>query len=365
MAFRVDENDVMWIPKDVVRKQIANILTAWGMSPEHVETTSTVMVDADSCGIDTHGISMIPPYEDRRKRNVITLDANITVVKETPTTALIDAGGGLGYVPSILATEMCITKAKECGMAAVTVKESAHFGATGYYARMMSRAGLIGIATTNGSGPRTAPTFGKDGKLSTNPIAFAAPTKKNDHFSLDMATTTVAAGKIRNKWNESQKLPFGWASDADGNPSDDPEVYISRGGTQTPLGGTPEGGSHKGYGLATMVEILSASFCGASLDTAPNHGNNKPGSMEIGHFFLAIDPTQFLGEGEFEDNVDELINYLHATKPTDPDQPVMVAGEPENNVRTERETTGIPMPPGLRGQIKEIARQCNAAFVFE
>ena len=87
--------------------------------------------------------------------------------------------------------------------------------------------------------------------------------------------------------------------------------------------------------------------------------------MEIGHFFLAIDPTQFLGEGEFEDNVDELINYLHATKPTDPDQAVMVAGEPENNVRAERETTGIPMPPGLRGQIKEIARQCNAAFVFE
>ena len=365
MTFRVDENDVMWIPKEVVREQIANILSAWGMRSEHVKTTSTVMVDADSCGIDTHGISMIPPYEDRRKRNVITVDADIKVIKETATTALIDAGGGLGYVPSILATEMCINKAKEHGMAAVTVKESAHFGATGYYTRMMADAGLIGIATTNGSGPRTAPTHGKDGKLSTNPIAFAAPTKKNNPFSLDMATTTVAAGKIRNKWNEGQKLPLGWASDADGNPSDDPEVYISRGGTQTPLGGTPEGGSHKGYGLAAMVEILSASFCGASLDSSPNHGNNKPGSMEIGHFFLAIDPTQFLEEGDFENSVDELIDYLHATKPANPDQPVMVAGEPENKIRMERENTGIPIPPGLRGQIKEIARQSNAAFVFE
>ena len=178
MTFRVDENDVMWIPKEVVREQIANILSAWGMHSEHVKITSTVMVDADSCGIDTHGISMIPPYEDRRKRNVITLDADISVLKETATTALIDAGGGLGYVPSILATEMCINKAKEYGMSAVTVKESAHFGATGYYTRMMADAGLIGIATTNGSGPRTAPTHGKDGKLSTNPIAFAAPTKK-------------------------------------------------------------------------------------------------------------------------------------------------------------------------------------------
>ncbi|HAT36060.1 MAG TPA: hypothetical protein DCS82_10110 [Rhodospirillaceae bacterium] len=180
-----------------------------------------------------------------------------------------------------------------------------------------------------------------------------------------MATTTVAAGKIRNKWNEGQRLPFGWACDADGNPSDDPEVYVSRGGTQTPLGGTPEGGSHKGYGLAAMVEILSASFCGASLDTSPNHGNNKPGSMEIGHFFMAIDPTQFLEEGEFEDAVDELIDYLHATKPADPDHPVMVAGEPENKVRADRETSGIPLPPGLRGQIKDIARQCNAEYVFE
>jgi LDH2 family malate/lactate/ureidoglycolate dehydrogenase len=365
LANRTDENDVMWCSADLVREQIASILTAWGMSPEHVETTSKVMVDADSCGIDTHGISMIPPYEDRRRRNVITLDAQIKVVKETPTTALIDAGGGLGYVPSIMATNMCIEKAKQHGMAAIAVKESAHFGATGFYTRMMAKQGLIGIATTNGSGPRTAPTFGKGGKLSTNPIAFAAPTKRNDNFSLDMATTTVAAGKIRNKWNENQRLPLGWASDIDGNPSDDPDVYISRGGTQTPLGGTREGGSHKGYGLATMVEILSASFSGASLDTAPNHGSNKPGSMEIGHFFMAIDPTQFLEEGEFEDAVDELIDYLHATRPTDPDQPVMVAGEPENKVRAQRQETGIPIPPGLRGQIKEIARQSNAAFVLE
>ena len=111
MTFRIDENDVMWIPKDVVREQIANILSAWGMRSEHVKTTSTVMVDADSCGIDTHGISMIPPYEDRRKRNVITIDADITIMKQTPTTALIDAGGGLGYVPSILATEICIENA--------------------------------------------------------------------------------------------------------------------------------------------------------------------------------------------------------------------------------------------------------------
>jgi LDH2 family malate/lactate/ureidoglycolate dehydrogenase len=364
LTYHVDENDVMWAPQDVVREQIASVLAAWGMKPEHVAETAAVMVDADACGIDTHGISMLPPYDDRRRRNVITLDVDIKIVKETPTTALIDAGGGLGYVPSLMATRMCIEKAKKLGMAAITVRESAHFGATGFYTRMMAAEGLIGIATTNGSGPRTAPTFGKEGKLSTNPIAFAAPTRRNDIFSLDMATTTVAAGKIRNKWIEGDRLPLGWANDADGNPSDDPEVYISRGGTQTPLGGSRELGGHKGYGLAAMVEILSASFSGASLDSSPNHGNNKPGSMEIGHFFLAIDPTQFRDAGEFEDSTDELIDYLHGTKPLDPDKPVMVAGEPENIVREERKTTGIPIPPGLRGQIQEIARQSNAAFLL-
>ena len=364
MSHRLDENDVLWAPQAVVQEQIASILTAWGMKPGHVAATAEVMADADACGIDTHGISMLPPYDDRRRRNVITLDTDINVVTETPTTALIDAGGGLGYVPSLLATKMCIDKAKVMGMAAVAVRESAHFGATGFYTRLMAAAGLVGIATTNGSGPRTAPTFGKDGKLSTNPSAFAAPTKRHEAFSLDMATTTVAAGKIRNKWNEGQRLPLGWASDADGNPSDDPEVYISRGGTQTPLGGTRDLGSHKGYGLATMVEILSASFSGASLDTSPNHGSNKPGSMEIGHFFLAIDPTQFREEGEFEASTDELIDMLHATKPLDPEHPVMVAGEPENIVRAERKSTGIPIPPGLRSQIQEIARQSNAAFVL-
>ena len=168
MAELGGDGEVKYFSEETLRKQISLLMRAWGMPEDYIDTTAKAMADADACGIDTHGISMIPPYEDRRKRNVITLDANITVVKETPTTALIDAGGGLGYVPYILATDMCITKAKECGMAAVTVKESAHFGATGYYTRMMSRAGLIGIATTNGSGPRTAPTFGKDGKL--NPI---------------------------------------------------------------------------------------------------------------------------------------------------------------------------------------------------
>ena len=366
MADGSASDDIKHYPAATIRDQIAACLTAWGMPPEHVETTASVMVDADACGIDTHGLSMLTTYDSRRREGILTIDAKIEVVHETPVAALVDAGGGLGYVPSVMATEIAIKKAKEMGLAAVAVRNSNHFGATGYYTRMMAAEGLIGFATTNGSGPRTAPTFGKEAKLSTNPIAFTAPAKRNPAFNLDMATTTVAAGKIRNKANEGQPLPVGWANDNDGKPLSDASVYFTRdGGTQTPLGGTRELGSHKGYGLGAMVEILSAGLAGASLVTSENHGYKTPGSMEIGHFFLAIDPTAFQPEGAFEAKVDELIDDLHATAPVDPNQPVMVAGEPENIIRAEREQSGIPVPPGLRGKLRDIAKNSNAQFFLE
>lgn len=364
MAHPLQVDGVKHYPAETVREQIASCLSAWGMPPEHVEITADVMVDADKCGIDTHGISMLTTYDARRRKGILTMDATIAVVKETPVSALLDAGGGLGYVPGVTASKIAIEKAKEMGMAAVAVRNSNHFGATGYYTRLMAAEGLIGFATTNCSGPRMAPTFGKEAKLSTNPLAFTAPAKRNPLFNLDMATTTVAAGKIRNRANEGLEIPIGWANDKDGKPLTDPQVYFARGeaGTLTPVGGTAELASYKGYGLAAMVEILSVGLSGASLVTSPNHGYRTPGSMELGHFFLAINPTAFRGPGEFEDKVDELIDYLHATKPIDPDQPVMVAGEPENKIRAEREKTGIPIPPGLRGKIRDIAKNSNAAF---
>lgn len=359
------DEDIKHFPADALRNQIASCLAAWGMPADQVEITANVMVDADKCGIDTHGLSMLTTYDSRRREGIITMDAKVEVVRETPVSALVDAGGGLGYVPSVQATKIAIKKAKEMGMAGIAVCNSNHFGATGYYTRMMAAEGLVGMATTNGSGPRTAPTFGRDAKLSTNPIAFTAPAKRNAPFNLDMATTTVAAGKIRNKANEGLPLPEGWANGPDGRPTSDSSLYFDRAGTQTPLGGTRELGSHKGYGLGAMVEILSAGFSGASLVTHPEHGYRRPGTMDIGHFFLAIDPTAFRPEGAFEETVDELIDALHATTPVDPDQPVMVAGEPENIIRATREETGIPVPPGLRGKIRDIAKNSNAEFFLD
>lgn len=353
-------NESTRYPAALVRDQIVGFLTAWGMRRSHADTTADVLVDADLCGIDSHGISMITSYDQRLRDGLLTIDAEVTVVTETPVSALLDAGGGLGQVPSVEATRTAITKAREVGLAAVSVRNSNHFGAAGYYTRLMAAAGLVGIATTNVFGPRSAPTFGREAKLSTNPLAFAAPARRNPAFSLDMSTTTVAAGKVRNRANEGGAIPAGWAADADGQPITDPQIYerdSRTGATLSPLGGSAEGASYKGYGLGAMVEILSAGMSGATLVTARDTGATGVGSSDLGHFFLAIDPTIFRAPGGFEATVDTLIDDLHATTPIDPREPVQVAGEPEDRVRAERTRDGIPIAPGLRKQLVTLAEE--------
>jgi LDH2 family malate/lactate/ureidoglycolate dehydrogenase len=284
-------NDIRHFPAETVQKQTAAFLTAFGMPADYVTTTAEIMTHADKRGIDTHGIACIPNYYDRHSENMITLDGAITVIRDNPTTALLDAGGGLGYPVAHKAMSIAIEKAKKMGLASVAVRNSAHFGATSFYSRMAANEGLVGMAFTNTSAPRVVPALAAEGRLGTNPIAFTAPTKRNKPFNLDMATSTVASGKIRNKAVEGVPLPEGWAVDGDGQPVTDSAAYFE-GANMTSLGGTRELGSHKGYGLGAMVEILSACLTGSSLVMSPGHGKRTPGTMEIGHFFIARAPSR-------------------------------------------------------------------------
>jgi LDH2 family malate/lactate/ureidoglycolate dehydrogenase len=259
------------------RSQLELILRAWGMPEATAASTAEIMSWADLHGIDTHGISMVPPYDERRRAGRIDMRAQPIVARETPVSALIDGGGGLGHANARRAMELAIDKAKATGIGVAAVRNSAHFGACGFYALMAVEAGLIGMVTTSASGIQVAPTFGAQARLGTDPIAFAAPGKPGEPFLLDMATTTVAAGKIRNKANENLPTPPGWLVTSEGKPSTDPRE-VSKGGFMTPLGGTPEGSSHKGYGLSAMVNILSSALSGASMITDPMH-TKRPGTM--------------------------------------------------------------------------------------
>jgi LDH2 family malate/lactate/ureidoglycolate dehydrogenase len=346
------------------RAQLKAILRAWGMPENNAEITAEILSWADLHGVDSHGISMIPGYDGLRRSGRAKMDAVPRIVRETPVSALIDGGGGLGHVPGHFAMSVAIDKAKKIGMAISAVHTSAHFGAAGYYSLMAAKQGLIGIACTSASGIQVAPTFGKQARLGTDPWSFAAPSADGVPFLLDMATTTVAAGRIRNKANEGLPTPDGWVLDAEGRPSNDPLVAKEKGGFLTSLGGSPENSSYKGYGLAVMVNILASCLSGATLITDPMH-TKKPQGMDIGHFFMAIDPSIFRGTGDFEKDVARFMSDLRSTRPVDPAQPVMVAGDPQWKNADKRMKDGIPVGPGLLNQVRQIAQAAAAPWMLD
>ncbi len=345
------------------RAQIKAILLGWGMPEANAEITSEILSWADLHGVDSHGLSMLPGYDRLRRNGRVKIDAQPTILRQSPVSALVDAGGGLGHVPAHFAMSLAIAKARASGMAAVVVRNSAHFAACGYYTLMAADAGFVGMACTSASGIQVAPTFGRQPRLGTDPWSFAAPSADGQPFLLDMATPPGAAGRTPNKATAGRPPPPGGGVGPDGRPSDDP-LIVSKGGSLTSLGGSPESSSYKGYGLAAMVNILAACLSGATLITDPQH-TKKPQGMDIGHFFLAMDPGLFRDPTEFETDVARFCADLRATPPTDPAQPVLVAGDPQRAHAARRMAEGIPVGPGLLGQVRQIAQAAGAAWLLD
>jgi LDH2 family malate/lactate/ureidoglycolate dehydrogenase len=343
--------------------QLEAVFRAWGMSPPALEASVRLMLAADLRGIDSHGIMMLPMYDDLRREGRFNMTPNVRVVRESPVTALVDGDAGLGHYAADVAMKLAIEKATRSGIAAVGVRNSNHYGAAGVYSEQAVERGLIGMAMTNVWNPSVVPTRSAQAMFGTNPIAFAAPAKKNPPFSLDMATSTVAVGKLKLAALHKKPLPRGWACDASGNITTDANASVAA-RMLTPLGGTPELSSHKGYGLATMVEILCATLPGATFGPVRARRDPEAKRFNIGHFFLAIDPKAFRDEGEFETDLDDMIDALRGAKPVDPARPVLVHGDPERAQMQERRKHGIPIPEALAEKIRKVARDCGAAVLI-
>jgi LDH2 family malate/lactate/ureidoglycolate dehydrogenase len=272
----------------------------------------------------------------------------------------------------VMGMEMAIAKAKTMSVGVVLVRNSHHFGAAGHYAALAAKQGLVGMVTSATRSINTVPTRGTIPLLGTNPIAFAAPAKRNRPFLLDMATSSTAANKVKVYELNGKALPAGWVLDAKGVPVTDATLAMDTlfnrkahgGGGLTPLGGTPEQASHKGYGLAMMVHILGGVLSGASFSPIRNRTQRPQDPDNLGHFFMAIDPDAFRDEGEFEDDLDEVIDILHATPPIDPAKPVLVAGDPEAATREERLRDGVPIPQTLADQLRKVCESCDAPFLL-
>ena len=359
--------EYLHVPVATLRRQIELILAAWGMTPEMVAPTAEVMAETDLRGVDSHGIAMLPLYDQLRRQGKIEMRPEIATVRESAVTALLDAGGGLGHAPSVKAMDLAVDKARAAGLAAVAVRNSNHFGAAGAYALRAARAGLIGMVMTNAGSRAIVPTRAREPVFGTNPIAFAAPTGNGEPFVLDMATSTVAIGKVKLAVYNHRAMPEGWVIDDAGADVTDPTLAFDGHGRMkeaygvTPLGGLPRLSSHKGYGLAAMVEILCSMlpgtpFIGALADRREH---------ETGHFFLAMDPDAFREPGTFTAELDAMLGHLRRLAPVDPAEPVLVAGDPERAAEAQRLDSGIPLPAILVASLRRVCADAGVAVLFD
>src|SRR6476661_8214651 len=359
----------MRVAAERIREQLEAVLMAWGMSVEHAAVTAEMMVETDLRGVDSHGISMLPTYDKEFRAGRLNMRPQWKTVRDRPSMARIDADRSLGHPVSAHGMNLAVDKCLTVGVGVVAVFNSHHFGAAGCYARIAADRGVIGMVTSATRGVTMVPTFGAEPVMGTNPLAFAAPAKRNAPFELDMATTTVAAGKVRVYKLNHKPLPAGWVVDGDGRAvTDETEafrhVFERPEGGITPLGGGREQGGHKGYGLAVMVHILGGTLAGASFSPLRNRTQRDSDPHNIGHFFMAIDPGAFRDDGEFEADLDDVIDVLHGAKRADPKQPVLVAGDPERLTRAERLEQGVPVPDDLMEQLRGVVERAGVVMVL-
>ncbi|MCX7680774.1 MAG: Ldh family oxidoreductase [Anaerolineae bacterium] len=331
--------------------------------------TADVLVTADLRGIDSHGVARLRRYVDGLRDGTIIARASERLVRETPTTALIDAGGGLGQPVSYRAMKLAIQKAQQYGSGFVAVRNSNHYGIAGYYAMMALEHDYIGFSMTNAD-VLVVPTFGRHAMLGTNPIAVAAPAGQERPFVLDMATSTVPRGKLEVYNRLGEPIPLGWATDEYGMPTDDAGKVLDNlkkraGGGLLPLGGAGElMGGHKGYGLALWVDIFCAVLSGAAYADLvyPKAADGTPLPANLGHFFGAWRVDGFRPVEEFKAAMDELQRRLKHAPRAEGESRIYIHGEKEYEETERRLREGIPLGPKVVADLRAIGEELGVRF---
>jgi LDH2 family malate/lactate/ureidoglycolate dehydrogenase len=334
-----------------------------GCSATDAALAATVLLNADIRGIDSHGIARLTGYVRLWETGRINAVPNISIVHETPSTAVVDGDRGLGLVVAPFAMQVAIDKAKQCGTGWVSVKNSNHFGIAGYHAMMALQQDMIGIAMTNASA-LVAPTFSKERMLGTNPICVAIPAGLQPAFVADFATTTAANGKLEILQRKQAPMPTGWGQTSMGHETTDANI-LKEGGALLPLGSDREHSSHKGYALGSIVDIFSAVLSGASYGPwAPPFPAyvpmplNMPGEG-LGHFFGAMRIDAFRPADEFKQHMDNWITRFRNAVPINAAQPVLVPGDPEREFEAIRMTEGIPLVDSVEEDLRKLGSKWN------
>ncbi len=327
-------------------------LTRLGMPEDDARLGASVLIDADLMGIDSHGIAHLNTHRGYAPGFIagsVNARPNIRAVRETASTALVDGDGGFGPLVGYRAMEIAIQKARDAGSGMVSVTNSRHFGAAGYYAMMAVPEEMIGLAMCNAA-PWVVPTFGKRPMIGTNPIAFAAPAGAEQPFLCDLATSAVAMGKLEIAEREGKPIPSGWALDETGTDCIDIARVRRGGGGLVPLGSSHETSSFKGYALGQMVDILCGVLSGIGFSMILNRPNS-----EAGQFFGAIRIDGFRDVTEFKAMMDELQRTFRTEEPIEGADRVLLPGQREFEVRAQRERDGVPLHESIVETLHALA----------
>ena len=326
-----------------------------GVPTEDARLCADVLLESDRRGIESHGCNRFKPiYIDRIKSGILNPVTKIDILKETPTTAVIDANDGMGMVASKKAMDMCIEKAHKYGMGMVAVRNSSHYGIAGYWTGLAAKENMIGISGTNAR-PSVAPTFGVENMLGTNPLTFSMPTDEPFPFTLDCATSVIQNGKIEYYARIGHDTPKGLVISREGEELTDSVEILkkirSKQAALAPLGGFGETiGGYKGYGYSTVVEILSAALQ-SGIFLRALEGKNEDGSIRpyhLGHFFIAIDTEAFMGAEAFKKTCGDILRDLRGSEKAPGQERIYTAGEKEYDVWMYRKDKGVPVTEAVQ-----------------
>jgi len=354
------EQDIRYVPVHVIQSFIVAVFEKLGTPPEDARICADVLIASDLRGIESHGLGRLKYYFDRIRAGVQSTVTKAEIVQETETTAVIDGHHGMGHVIAYGAMRLAMDKARQYGMGAVAVRNSTHFGIAGYYPLMAAKEGMMGLTVTNAR-PAQVPTFGAEPMLGTNPIAFAAPSDMEFPFCFDGATSICQRGKVEVAARAEKPVPEGWVVDDQGRPLTDAGQILrdldKAKAALLPLGGAGElFAGYKGYDLATIVEILSASLCGGAfmkdlLGFAPD-GSRRP--YMLGHFFLAIDIEHFIPPELSKQITGGIMRGLQGSHKALGQARIYVAGEKEHEMEQKVRERGIPVNQSLRRELQTM-----------
>jgi len=367
-----DEN-LAWVSWDLMRDFLVDAFAGYGVPVEDARICADVLLESDRRGIESHGCNRFKPiYIDRILNGTLLPVTDLEIVRETPTTIVADAHDGMGMVASHKVMTKLIEKAKAMGMAGGAIRNSTHFGIAGYWATMASKEGLLALVGTNAR-PSIAPTYGVENMLGTNPLTFAFPTDEDFDFCIDCATSIVQRGKIEVYAREGRKVAPGMVVSVDGRTLTDASEILDRlvdgSCALAPLGGGPgdETCGYKGYGYATVVEILSAALTGGtfmrSLTGLTEDG--KPKMYGLGHFFFVADPEAFCGRETFERVAGQICRELRASRKAPGYDRIYTAGEREWDTWCERKDRGVPVNASVQREIVEVRDALGLPYRFD